>query len=237
MRRWAFLLIRAANNDIAEDRIDAGIQKYHCLIQMANHLCQQPVAVDLLVGIAVEALALSRMKTFIVQGNATETHLKTIEAIPLQTKSNWTEISSKILEFETLYERKHLGLFDRLKFAWQGMRVEDTFGRIQEIYLRLLTDRRGNRIIIALRHYKNKNSRWPQTLSEIQSFVPAEILIDPYNNGSFVYKLTDNNFELYSKGKNNIDEGGKRKGGPDDWLIWPTYYQKLKTKKENANEQ
>ncbi|GAH20188.1 unnamed protein product, partial [marine sediment metagenome] len=145
MRRWAFLLVRAANNDVAEDQIDAAIQKYCCLIQMANHVCQQPVMVDYLVGIAIEALALSRMKTFILEGDATEAHLKAIEAIPLQTKNNWTEISSKILEFETLYERKNLGLFDRLKFAWQGIRVEDSFEQIHEIYLRLLTDRRGNR--------------------------------------------------------------------------------------------
>jgi len=240
-RRWAFLLIRAANNDIAEDRIDTALEKYLCLNQMANHMCQQPVAVDFLVGIAVEALALGRMKTLILEGDATEAHLKTIEAIPLQTKNNWTEISSKILEFETLYERKNLGLFDRLKFAWQGIRVEDTFERIQEIYLRLLANRRGNRILIALRRYKNKHDRWPQTLSEIQSFVPAEILIDPLNNGSFVYKLTDNNFKLHSKGLNNIDDDGKRdqwgrkKTGADDWPIWPTYYQKLKTKKETTN--
>ncbi|MHC4397541.1 MAG: hypothetical protein ACYS1A_18010, partial [Planctomycetota bacterium] len=46
MRRWARLLISAVNNDIAEGRIDAGIQKYKCIIRMGNHLCQQPVLLD-----------------------------------------------------------------------------------------------------------------------------------------------------------------------------------------------
>jgi len=243
MRRWAYVLVRAANNDIAEGRIDAGIQKYRCLIKMGNHQCQQPVWVDLLVGIAVDAIALHGMRSLIVQGNATEEHLRIIEAALPRTKGNWAEISSKILEFETLYERKNLGLFDRLKFAWQGMRVEDTFERIHEIYLRLLADRRGNRILIALRRYKNKNDRWPQTLSEIQSFVPAEILIDPYNNGSFVYKLTDDSFKLYSKGKNNIDEDGKYKrrygetSEGDDWLIWPPKTRKTKEENTDAEQQ
>jgi len=241
MRQWTFLLRRAANNDIAEGRLDDALEKYLCLNQMGNHLCQQPVMVDYLVGIAVEAIALGGMKTFILEGDATEKHLKTIEAALPHTKDNWAEISSKILEFETLYERKNVGLFDRLKFAWQGMRVEDTFERIHEIYLRLLADRHGNRILIALRRYKNKHGHWPQTLSEIQSFVPAEILIDPLNEGSFVYKPTDDTFKLHSKGLNNIDDDGKRdqwgrkKTGADDRLIWPTYYQKIKTKKENAD--
>ncbi len=241
MRRWAYLLVRAANNDIAEGRIDAGIQKYHCLIKMGNHQRQQPVWVDFLVGIAVDAIALHGMRSLIVEGNLTEEHLRTIEAALPQTNDNWAEISSKIIEFETLYQRKNMGPLDRLKFAWQGMRLEDTFGRIHEIYLRLLTDCRGNRILIALRCYKNKNDHWPEILDHIKSITPAEILIDPYNNGSFVYKLTDDNFTLYSKGKNNIDEDGKYKrrygetSEGDDWLIWPTYYQKLKTKKETTN--
>jgi len=247
MRRWAFLLVRAANNDIAEGRIDAGIQKYRCLLQMGNHLCQQSRMVDYLVGIAVEAIALSRMKTFILESDATEAHLKTIEAALPQTKNNWTEISSKILEFETLYERKNVGLFDRLKFAWQGIRVEDTFERIQEIYLRLLADRRGNRILIALRRYKNKNDRWPKSLNELKSFPPAEIFIDPINGSSFVYKLTKENFTLYSKGKNNIDEDGIRrvtfdpndfkwpKTEEDDILIWPP--RTRKTQKESPDNE
>jgi hypothetical protein len=248
MRRWAFLLIRAANNDFAEGRIDAGIQKCNCLIQMGKHLCQQPVLLDYLVGIPLEALALNGMKTLILEGDVTEAHLKTIEAIPLLTKNNWTEISSKILEFETLYERKSIGLFDRIKFTWQGMRVEDTIERIRENYLWLIANRRGNRIFIALRRYRNKNGRWPQTLNSIKDLVPEEILVDPINGGSFIYKLTEENFTLYSKGENNIDEGGIRKitvdpneskwlkTEKDDWLFWPTSSRKTKNEKADAQQ-
>jgi len=247
MRRWARLLVRAANNDIAEGRIDAGIQKCSCLIQMGNHLCQQPVLIDYLVGIAVEDLALGSMKTFILEGDVSEKHLKTIEAAIPQTKDNWAEVSSKLIEFEALYERKSVGLFDRLKFAWQGIRFEGTVERIQEIYLRQLAYRRGSRILIALRRYKNTNGRWPQTLDGIKNLAPADILIDPINGGSFVYKLTEENFILYSKGKNNIDEGGIHKvtfdpnglewlkTEKDDWLIWPP--KSRKTKNEKADTQ
>jgi len=230
MLQWSILLIRAANNDIAEDRIDAGIQKYRCLIQMANHLYQQPLAIDFLVGRIVDGTPLQGMRNLIVQGNLTEENLRIIEAALPQTKDNWAEISSKIIEFETLYRRKNMGPLDRLQFAWQRMRIEDTSGRIQEDYLRLLADRRINRILIALRRYKNKNDHWPESLDVIQSSLQAEIFVDPFNNGPFVYKLTSDSFKLYSKGKNNIDEDGEYRSNwpekaepaePDDWLFWP----------------
>ncbi len=127
------------------------------------------------------------------------------------------------------------------------MRVEDGIERMQDRYLRQLADRRSNRIFIALRRYRNRNGRWPQTLDDIQNLVPTEILVDPINGGSFVYKLTEENFTLYSKGKNNIDEGGKRGGDSDDWPIWsqsmykpplpfpPQQNRRRKTKKEKAN--
>jgi hypothetical protein len=235
MNRFSILLSHAANNDIAEDRIDAFIQKYHCLIQMANHLCQQPVALDFLFGTFVDSSALDGMRNLIVEGNLTEEHLRAIEAALPHTKDNWTEISSKIIEFETLYQRKNIGLLDRLKYGW-WMRVEDSIERMQERYLRQLANRRSNRIFIALRRYRNKNGRWPQTFDDINNLVPAEILVDPINGGSFVYKLTEENFTFYSKGENKIDEDGERSSdsGEDDWQIWSPSSRKIKNKKANS---
>jgi hypothetical protein len=239
MRRWTRLLISAANNDIAEGRIDAGIQKYRSVIKMANHLCQQPVLLDYLVGGACEDLALSCMKTFILEGDVSEKHLKTIEAAIPQTQDNWAEVSSKIIEFESLFQRKNYNLFDRLKLGWQGMRVEDNIERMQDGYLRRqLWRRRGSRILIALRRYRNKNGRWPETLDGVKNLVPEEILVDPISGGSFVYKLAEENFTLYSKGENNIDEDGERdqESGADDWPIWPTSSRKTKKEKADSNQ-
>ncbi|MBW8039072.1 MAG: hypothetical protein FVQ85_03635 [Planctomycetes bacterium] len=233
MRRWARLLISAVNNDIAEGRIDAGIQKYKCIIRMGNHLCQQPVLLDYLVGFAVEDLALGSMKTLILEGDVSEEHLKAIEAAIPQSKDNWAEVSSKIIEFESLFERKNYNLFDRLKLGWQGMRVEDNIERMQDGHLRRQLWRcRGNRILIALRRYRNKSGRWPESLDIIQSSLQAEIFVDPFNNGSFVYKLTSDSFKLYSKGKNNIDEDEYE----DDWTIWPPVSRKTKNEKADTQQ-
>ncbi|GAH19734.1 unnamed protein product, partial [marine sediment metagenome] len=61
-----------------------------------------------------------------------------------------------------------------------------------------------------------------------------------------VYKLTEENFTLYSKGKNNIDENGEynsiwdpnsyeHKVEEDDWLIWPP--RGRKSKEESTNDE
>ena len=119
--------------------------------------------------------------------------------------------------------------------------VGDGWPRIHDRYLRATAWKRASQLIIALRRHKNKTGHWPEKLAVLKPLAPAEIFIDPVNNGSFVYKLTEKNFVLYSKGKNNIDEDGKRDDSgvsiplgpglngahkdervePDDISIWP----------------
>jgi len=237
MKQWARLLVRAANNDIAEDQIAAGIKKYICLVEMGRHLQQQPVMIDYLVGLAIEGLASGRIRSFIVEGPSAEIHLKAIEVGLPTTKNDWNNYSENMLKVEQLYARREPNFFLRMKYLWRNIEDSPEFNRIHEIYLRVLSDRRGSRILIALKRYKNKTGNWPQSLDEIKSSLRVEVLTDPRNNGAFVYKLTEDSFELYSIGKNNIDENGKYKRGPDDWPIWPPPGRKPKTEKEeNAND-
>ena len=79
MRRWAFLLVSAANNDIAENRIKEGFQKNMALLQMGKHLYQQPSTTDWLVGTAIEAIGIDQLKTFVITEDATEEYLSSIE--------------------------------------------------------------------------------------------------------------------------------------------------------------
>ena len=129
----------------------------------------------------------------------------------------------------------------RFKFNYRFMvqslanMLEEPYYKIHDLYLRTMAEQRGSQLIIALRRYKNKNGNWPESLEDIKSIAPEEVFVDPFNNGSFVYKLTDDSFKLYSKGKNNIDEDGKYRRGRDDWPIWPGPGRSRKTQEENAN--
>ena len=359
MRSWAFLLIRAGNNDIAEGRTHEALEKYITVTIMGRHLRQQAKLIDLLVGIAVEAISYSPLKRFIVTSDATEKHLSVIEKALAGNKHNWSSDWPRILDYEKLIAKKEFAKYYELNpkgkirlsrdplaqmrascqqrlqdekieeqwlkdflesvaypsylqrklikantifkwfyvpsdpqraaeiidasyeryyamaepdFDWQkGPKkfsltslklnfrfmvqsivniLEESYYRIHDIYLRTIAEKRGARLIITLRRYKNKTGHWPDTLEDIKSLAPAEVFVDPINLGTFVYKLTKENFTLYSKGKNNIDENGQRTGRKfdlktkqfvgkekDDWLIWPPRSRKTKEENTDAEQQ
>ena len=113
--------------------------------------------------------------------------------------------------------------------------------KIHETHLRTIAYRRTMHILLALRVYKDTNGRWPENIDQIKDNVPAEAMIDPFDGGSFIYKVKGDNFLLYSIGPNKIDEKcvPKPKAASfdagtigkvfDDILIWPQ-------KKEQAKE-
>ena len=335
VRHWAFLLMYAANNDIAEGRFNQAIEKNLTVLQMAKHMCQQPIMIDMLVGIAIEALATKQLNRFVVTGDVTEEHLNVIEKAVAEIRHDWDFDLPRSLECEKLMFKNFLGMFyvvnsdgeirlnpgiaikammarlpedmknkitpkywqkKRMKvstiwawfympstpqqaseiidakfkkcyamaepdFDWQrespevlpfltqwdfrrisfdfnyfiersiSMLGESYYG-IHDLYLRAIAEQRGSQILIALRRYKNKIGHWPKQLEDIEDTTPAEIFVDPINGDSFIYKLTEDNFTLYSKGKNGIDEGGeyetkssddylKIETIKDDWMIWP----------------
>jgi len=79
----------------------------------------------------------------------------------------------------------------------------------------------ATRLLIALKRFHTLCGRWPDGLDELD--VPAGILIDPLNSGSFVYRPTAGHFVLYSKGANGRDDDGRYDlmGKNDDLPIWP----------------
>ena len=245
-RQWAFLLARAANNDLGEGRIEAGLEKHVCLTQMAKHIYQQPLIIDFLVGAAMEGLALNRMACFMVEGDAREVHLDMIETALASTKDNWSEDSSIVLEVERLVEKRraklgppaetHLNLIERLRLWWRNFRDRDPSETMHRAYFLVLRARRASRILVALRRHKNKTGEWPQSLDAIRPSLSEEILVDPFNDGSFVYLLTGNDFRLYSKGENDIDEDGKYGAGADDYSFWPPRSSRTQKRNEDARE-
>jgi hypothetical protein len=134
--------------------------------------------------------------------------------------------------------KEQLGLIRRLKYEFQyGLfGNKRKYEEVRFINNRILTSKRGIHILIALKRYKNKYSKWPEDLDEIKSMVAEQFLVDPLSNRSFVYKLTDDGFMLYSKGKNKIDEGGRyTTNGLDDWPIWPPRRRISQSKQKGKN--
>ncbi len=106
--------------------------------------------------------------------------------------------------------------------------LEPAVKRVESLNTRLVTDRRGTRLILALRRYKNEYGHWPESLDDIKDIAPSLAFVDAYNNEPFVYRTTEESFKLYSKGPSGRDDGGQRDrkteaepDTPDDWIIWP----------------
>ncbi len=337
MRRWAYLLLRAGNNDIAEQRINEALEKYICVLQMAEHLYQQPTLVDWLVGIAIEELAIRQLNRFAVTNDVAEEHLSFIEQALTKNESDWGREIFEIIECEKLlfknirvgviyeinsegkvrfnrdplaalraqmsdeflnqipppnYWRKkrskarailnwfrrpstpqragkiidasYVELYEMTnpEFNWEkpparrrwtklnyrGLTerminiIRPGYYRLYELYVEAITYRKAARLIVALRRYRNQHNRWPEELEKLSPLTSSGNFVDPTNGGPFVYKLSEDEFRLYSKGRNNIDEGGRGsrgfevyKKGPDDIPIWPR--QTRETNREDPNDE
>ena len=238
--RWQDLLICALSNDIAEGRKDAAIEKFLCLMQMADHQCQDTDVIVYAEGVATEMMALPTMASFIVKADAAREDLEIIQAALPRTKGNWARDSGAMVKVYRLNLKK-FGYRDRLRYLWHDLSSKSLLERVEDGYVTGLAARRGTHILIALRRYRNRAGNWPESLDEIRPALTREILTDPQNNGPFVYKKTKDGFTLYSKGKNRIDEAGKFSftpgGGPDDWPIWPPPPGKAKPGEQNPNAQ
>jgi len=108
MRKCAFLLGSAANNDLGEGRIDAGLEKYLCIIRMADHLYQQPAAIDFLVGSALESVALTQLNRFMIEGRPTAEQLQLISASIRDVKDEWGSEFQKWLESDKLLNKNNI---------------------------------------------------------------------------------------------------------------------------------
>lgn len=227
VRRWAFLIKRASNNDIAENRNEEAIAKCKCLVRMGEHFRQQSMLIEYLNGIAIESLGLNQMIVLIMEGNIDESHLQEIQLILLSTRNNWPTAMGRIEQVEELVQwkfKEQLDLIRRLKSELQyGLfGKKRKYEEVRFMNNRLLTSKRGIHILMALKRYKNKYSKWPKDLDEIKSMVAGHIFVDPLSNKSFEYKLTGHGFRLYSTGPNGKDENGRyTSNGPDDVPIWP----------------
>ena len=245
MRGWMYLLVRAANNDIAEARMDSAIEKYACVMRMSAHLYQQPVRTYYLSGLYLEAdWASNALKEFILYGRLSEGQLKRIDsalppagAVCEKQYRNMCRVDSLVQESR----RPKLTLLMRLRILWFRIKSKRFFvrgapprkSRDPHIHAEVLARRRGLRVLIALRRHRHRTGRWPDSLNEIQ--LAQKTLTDPQNGKAFVYKLTEDGFTLYSKGPNGVDDGGLPI--TDDQRVWPVRLNRPNAKEDRTDDE
>jgi len=111
MRSCAGLLVSSANNDIADGRIDVGIEKYLCVLRMAKHLRQQQSWWDHGLNIGFEYIVLLPLNRFVIEGKPSSEQLLLIANCFDDLKNNWCSDFCKYLEFDKLYYANTFGYF------------------------------------------------------------------------------------------------------------------------------
>jgi len=227
MRRVLFVLSWAASNDLAESRAAAAFEKYRCQMNFARQLEQQPGYRGYYrnVGIAIEAVALGNIRRAVMRQETTPEQLRSLEKlleIPIDRIEGHAEIAARVERLIKEKEWSQLPFMTKLKQWWLGPKARrEREQRQRRIQLGLESTRKAMMILIALRRHKDKTGAWPERLENIEPRLPDQMLIDPQNDGPFVYRRDANGFLFYSKGPNGIDEHGSSKRPADDWPIWP----------------
>jgi len=214
--RWAPLLLEAANNDWGEGRRDAGLEKLVCLFRMAGHFLSQGNSWDYGLGQEMASRGLERLGRLVILEGVPPDGLARLETVLPSDEDTWDRQSREMQEVTRLYERKfRRGVRHRLAgFVFSGRSAQDA----KTFHLLYLGECRAGRTLVALRRYRDQTGAWPTGLAEVQPYVSAEVLIDPFSGKPFGYRRNDNAFLLYSVGPNGTDEGGRRK---DDRVFWP----------------
>ena len=81
-------------------------------------------------------------------------------------------------------------------------RTSRLYGGFRDIYLKRLAQRRGSRLLVAIKRYNIRNGSWPASLDEIKSRAPAEAFIDPVSGNEFEYENHGRTFSLYGETTN-----------------------------------
>ncbi len=353
-RQWARLLVCAANRDLGQGQSEAALENQLATLRMAGHLCEQPVGIDILVGRAIEALALEHIRRTVVEGEIDATYLAMVDKAVARPGVDWQQVLPEIVECDKLmvknmsagmtYQVNDAGqvrlsrkpwaflheivelienedieeaklwrtayrgyvagrlakmhlivkwfvfpsrpeemaqIIDRsyekygrmlkqgyepktetgtvftviedsnwwlFEFNFEYMMdrmaamAEESYRGLDSVFGRAQTDRRGTRVILALRRYRDAHGRWPEDLDSAREYGDEAVYADGWGR-PFVYESRDDGFILYSTGQNGIDEGGEheeeysedyrtRTTISDDWMIWPTGRKKSREQSE-----
>ncbi len=82
---------------------------------------------------------------------------------------------------------------------------------------------RATTVVLMLRQYYCRHGQWPASLDQLATDDRAEVLIDPFYGGSFIYRKTQGLPVLYSVGEDAFDTGGRHRHWEYDSPFEPGY--------------
>ncbi|HSV99428.1 MAG TPA: hypothetical protein VLI39_04600 [Sedimentisphaerales bacterium] len=203
----AILVVRAANNDLGENRPEAALEKLLAALRIAGQLSSQAHLAEFVAGWEICDTVVERIIWVVANYHVPDSWLAKFEAQINAIEDSRSERFREYCRVARLHIRKYGRTGPRLVQTLIGLipgRTHTGLFGTERTLVRL----RGGRIVFALRRYKDAKGEWPQSLSEIQANLPREALVDPLSKRAFVYRQSHDSFVLYSVGSNGVDDGG-----------------------------
>lgn len=250
------LLNHTIRLDRREKRFSLAQEKALTLKRVGRHLSQQPSKRSMNVGMRIERLGLYHMIRSLALEETSTYDLDLLPAEQEILENKWSPIRPPLKKLNKIQHRmrKKEGLslkplvgamlsafLQPAREAYREVKREfrhvvrdfDHANRgiswICYDYHELLQERRGFRIVLELRRFKDRTGRWPDSLGQLTEDLPKGALIDPMVNKPFVYRHSSDSFALYGIGFNGKDDHGESGGtDKDDDPIWLAHYADLK---------
>jgi hypothetical protein len=137
-KRAARLLVLAANYDIGQNKFDDCLYKYKTVIQIGNHFQQNPSTIHKLLGLAIESLAISGLRPFIIEQNVTPEQINHAEEITSKADFSWNRHFPQIIEHETLYLKNFAAYYYEINPQGRTRFARDPWRRWREYYKKAL---------------------------------------------------------------------------------------------------
>jgi hypothetical protein len=210
------LVVRAANNDLGEDRPEAALEKLLAALRITRQLCSQAHSTEYTAGWAVGRSVMESITWVVANYHVPDAWLAKFETEIDAIEHGRRERLREYSRVRGLTMRKHGRIGPRLRQMLIDLipgRADAGLAGSQKTLAKL----RGARIVFALRRHKDGTGDWPRSLSEIQGGLPRDALVDPLSGQPFIYRQDRGSFLLYGPGPNGLDDG--RRG--DDCRVWP----------------
>jgi|GEM_PF-6908565 len=126
-----------------------------------------------------------------------------------QTFSQRDDFATLIARDLIAWERKS-GWMGRLKYRLSQWFPHELPGNsLKDEYLASCASLRALQTVYAIRLFQDDHRRLPHSLAELTPDYLHTVPLDPYSDSPLIYRPAEDDFELYSVGRDRTDNGGK----------------------------
>ena len=207
LKRLAQLLAGEGRLAELEGRTNDAAKIYLKGMRYANETCHGGFLIHRMVGIACEAIAVSRLADIVPSLNCDQARPLIAQLAELDGKVvSWAEVGRLERVFMRAQIRKYPNPLVGIAEWWQTRSV---IASVEGKHNLIIARHRLLLVELALRCYRAEVGQPPSKLENLVPKYVAQLPEDPFTRKPFTYRPSGTNWLLYSIGPDKTDDGGK----------------------------